>query len=70
MTPSMTIRVNGEPRELADGASVTEVVAQLTDAAQGIAVAVNGTVVPRGAWAATTLRDADDVEVLTAVQGG
>jgi sulfur carrier protein len=70
MTPSMTIRVNGEPRELADGAKVTEVVAQLTDSAQGIAVAVNGTVVPRGAWAATTLRDADDVEVLTAVQGG
>jgi sulfur carrier protein len=66
----MTIVVNGEPRELADGASVTEVVAQLTDAAQGIAVAVNGTVVPRGAWARTTLAHADKVEVLTAVQGG
>jgi sulfur carrier protein len=66
----MTIVVNGEPRELAAGINVNDVVAQLTDAPRGIAVAVNGTVVPRGAWAHTTLGDADNIEVLTAVQGG
>jgi sulfur carrier protein len=37
---------------------------------RGIAVAVNGAVVPRGEWSATALRPGDAVEVLTAVQGG
>jgi sulfur carrier protein len=35
-----------------------------------VAAAVNGDVVPRRAWAATPLRDGDQVEVVTAVQGG
>jgi sulfur carrier protein len=36
----------------------------------GVAVAVDGVVVPRGAWPATVLADGARVEVLTAVQGG
>jgi sulfur carrier protein len=36
----------------------------------GVAAAVNGDVVPRGSWAVTLLRDGDQVEVVTAVQGG
>jgi sulfur carrier protein len=36
----------------------------------GIAVAVNGEVVPRSAWADHALRDGDRVEILTAAQGG
>jgi thiamine biosynthesis protein ThiS len=36
----------------------------------GIAVAVNGEVVPRSAWAGHALRDGDRVEILTAAQGG
>ena len=37
---------------------------------KGAAAAVNGEVVPRGSWAATPLRDGDQVEIVTAVQGG
>ncbi|TMQ94574.1 sulfur carrier protein ThiS [Actinomadura soli] len=66
----MKVIVNGEPRELPDGASVAEAVASVTEAASGVAAAVNDEVVRRSAWAATTLRDADRLEVLTAVQGG
>ncbi|MFI0407143.1 sulfur carrier protein ThiS [Actinomadura sp. 3N508] len=66
----MKVIVNGEPRELPDGASVAEAVASVSGAAAGIAVAVNDEVVRRSAWAATALRDADRIEVLTAVQGG
>jgi sulfur carrier protein len=66
----MKLVVNGKVRDAVDGASLADVVAQLTSAAQGIAVAVNATVVPRGAWHATALRDHDQVEVLTAVSGG
>jgi len=45
-------------------------VAELTSASTGIAAAVNGDVVPRGSWTATLLSDGDQVEVVTAVQGG
>ena len=63
------VRLNGEPRELPEGATMAQAVAELTPAA-GVAAAVNGDVVPRGAWAATLLRDGDQVEVVTAVHGG
>ena len=66
----MTVVLNGERRELPDRATLAEAVAQLTVAVRGVAVAVNGSVVPRGLWPSTVLADADDVEVLTAVQGG
>ncbi len=67
---SLQVKLNGEPRELPDGARLAEAVAKLTDLATGVAAAVNGDVVPRGSWAATPLRDGDQVEVVTAVQGG
>jgi sulfur carrier protein len=66
----MRIIVNGEPRELPDGASVAQAVASVTTAASGVAAALNDEVVRRSAWEATTLREADRLEVLTAVQGG
>ncbi len=64
------VRLNGEPRELPDGATVAQAVAELTALATGVAAAVNGDVVPRGSWAGTLLRPGDQVEVVTAVQGG
>ena len=38
--------------------------------ARGVAVALDGEVVPRGEWDATPLRDGQAVEVLAAIQGG
>jgi sulfur carrier protein len=67
---SVQVKLNGEPRELPEGATMAQAVAELTPAPTGVAAAVNGDVVPRGAWAATLLRDGDQVEVVTAVQGG
>ena len=73
----MTVLVNGERREFAAGTAVTGVVRDLTGAGpgdaippRGIAVALNGAVVPRTQWSATVLADGDRLEVLTAVQGG
>lgn len=66
----MNLIVNGELRDFADGATLCAVVAELTPATQGIAVAVNANVVPRGEWHSTALRSDDRIEVLTAVQGG
>jgi sulfur carrier protein len=66
------IALNGDPLELAEGATVTDaVVAAAGDAERrGIAVALDGEVVPRGRWAATPLADGHRVEVLEARQGG
>jgi sulfur carrier protein len=66
----VNVRVNGERRELDGGTSVAEVVRALTDAERGVAVAVDGEVVPRSAWSETVLADGQHVEVLRAVQGG
>jgi sulfur carrier protein len=66
----MEIVINGTPRPVADGTSLAGAVALITTAAAGIAVAVNGEVVRRAAWPSTRLAAGDEVEVLTAVQGG
>jgi sulfur carrier protein len=69
-TQDIEVRVNGDPRTIALGTTVAELVAALTSAAKGIAVAVDEAVVPRGVWADTVLDAGNRVEVLTAVQGG
>ena len=66
----MNVIMNGEPVELADGATTAAAVRLLTSAVSGIAVAVNGEVVRRSEWETTVLATGDQVEVLTAVQGG
>ncbi len=70
----VTIELNGERVELADGASVADAVERAgidaSAGARGVAVALDGEVVPRAAWALTMLRDGQGVEVLMATQGG
>ena len=68
----MKVVVNGSEVELVTGARVSDAVATVrrTGSTRGIAVAVNGAVVPRSSWEQTRLDDADRVEILTAVAGG
>jgi sulfur carrier protein len=66
----VTVTVNGEPRELPDGLALADLVATLTESPRGVAAAVNGEVIPRRDWPATTLAGGEVVEVVTAVQGG
>ncbi|TDW26960.1 sulfur carrier protein ThiS [Cryobacterium psychrophilum] len=80
--PPASITLNGAPRSLAVGETVTDLVAgatgrqiaadgQAVDGGRlGVAVARNSEVVPRSRWATTVLEAGDDVEVVTAVQGG
>jgi sulfur carrier protein len=69
---SVPITLNGEPRELAEGTSVESLVQSLgaPGNGRGVAVAVDGEVVPRGAWASTALGAGARIEVVVAVQGG
>lgn len=78
----MNITLNGARHSVADDASITTLVSQVTGrplAADGratdgqklgVAVAHNSEVVPRSQWFVTALAEGDDVELVTAVQGG
>ena len=66
----MQVWINGEERELVDGAHVRDALAALGAPENGVAVAVDGEVVPRAEWPSAALADGARVEVLTAVQGG
>jgi sulfur carrier protein len=69
----MQITLNGEVRSLAsDEASVRGLLALLgleLDA-RGVAVALDGAVLPRRQWSETALAEGQRVEILTAAQGG
>ena len=78
----MNITLNGSRQSVADDASITTLISQITGrplAANGqatdgqklgVAVAHNSEVVPRSQWFVTALAEGDDVELVTAVQGG
>jgi sulfur carrier protein len=71
MEQALEIRVNG--RHVPVGAAtIAELLAeQAVDVGRrGIAVALNGSVVPRSAWGETALRPGDSVEIVRAMQGG
>jgi sulfur carrier protein len=66
-----TIRVNGESEPLGAATLDALLAEKAGDTMQrGIAVALNGAVVPRAAWRETVLRAGDSVEIVRARQGG
>ena len=66
------IVLNGQQSDLRAGETVAAVLARLDlpPDARGVAVAVDGEVVPRAQWGAFALAEQARVEVLTAMQGG
>jgi len=65
------INVNGKAESLAADTLEALLMEKAVDTAQrGIAVALNGAVVPRAAWKGTQLRAGDSVEIVRARQGG
>jgi thiazole synthase len=68
----MRIELNGEPAELADSATLVEAaaVAGAPESRRGVAIALDGEVVPASEWGTTPLREGAAVEVLAAIQGG
>lgn len=66
----MKVIINGSARELAEGACVSDAVRIITAGDTGVAAALNGEIVTRASWNGTGLAEGDEIEVLTAVQGG
>lgn len=64
--------LNGKPTDIPAGETVASVLARLgleVDA-RGVAIAIDGEVLPRACWRTFALADDARVEVLTAMQGG
>ena len=66
----MEVMINGASRDVPEGTSLERAVSLISTASAGLAAAVNGEVVRRAAWAQHQLAPGDEIEVLTAVQGG
>lgn len=70
MANVFTIAVNGQSQEVAEGASVADLLLLLKVQGRRIAVERNGDIVPRSLHASTLLTPADQIEVVHAIGGG
>ena len=67
---TLTIRLNDKAHPLTAGQSVADLLAAQDVNPQGVAVALNGAVLPRGRWAEPRLNDGDELHLFTAIAGG
>jgi thiamine biosynthesis protein ThiS len=66
----MQVLVNGKSRQLHDGMTIAELVADLGMTGRRIAVEVNLEIVPRSQHTGHALHDGDRVEIVQAIGGG
>lgn len=67
---TIEISLNGEPRSVADGTTVLDLLDALDRHPQTVAIERNGDILPRARYAATALAPGDQLEVVGFVQGG
>lgn len=65
----MTIQVNGQPREVADGTTVAQLIEQHNLTPQKVAVELNRRLI-RAEKYETILKAGDEIEIVTFVGGG
>ncbi|MNK02233.1 Sulfur carrier protein ThiS [compost metagenome] len=67
----MTITINNKTLEVAGNEALQQIVFHHTgENTKGIAVAVNGQVIPKDLWAETEVKENDEVLIIKATQGG
>ncbi|HJR58760.1 MAG TPA: sulfur carrier protein ThiS [Vicinamibacterales bacterium] len=66
----MTIRLNGEPRDVAGPVSISALLTALAIDPHQVAVEHNLVVIKRDAYASTIVSDGDEVEIVNFVGGG
>jgi thiamine biosynthesis protein ThiS len=67
---SISIHLNGQPRTLEAGTTLTTLVATMGQDPRGIAIERNRDIVPKSAWDGCVLADGDRLEVVVFVGGG
>jgi sulfur carrier protein len=66
----MNIQLNGQPRDIPLGATVTQLIELLGYTGKRIAVERNGEIVPKSQHEITSLNEHDKLEIVVAVGGG
>jgi sulfur carrier protein len=66
----MELTVNGAARQIPDGTTIVQLLLEHARTTEGVAVAVDGEIVHRAQWEQRVLADGQDVELVTALQGG
>ena len=66
----MRLKINGDEQQIADVATLADLVAHLAMKADRVAVELNREIVPRANWPATNLKDGDELEIVHFVGGG
>jgi len=67
----MTVFVNDQPRALAAGAKLADLLRELGLAERkGVAIAINDEVAPRSTWSTCVLAEGERILVIQATQGG
>jgi thiamine biosynthesis protein ThiS len=66
----MTIRLNGDPRDISGPLSVSALLQQLEIDARRVAVELNTAVVKKAAYDSSVIKDGDEVEIVNFVGGG
>jgi thiamine biosynthesis protein ThiS len=67
---TIEITVNGEARQIDQGARVTDLIKQLELTPERLAIELNLSILPRAKWAETELRPGDRLEIVHFVGGG
>jgi thiamine biosynthesis protein ThiS len=70
MADELLLTVNGEPRRIAPGSSVADLVAQIGLDPRKVAVERNAEIAPRSTLAQVILADGDVLEIVHFVGGG
>lgn len=65
-----TLTLNGAPEPLVPSVAALLDRLGLDTQARGLAIALNGAVLPRAAWPEAALKAGDDVEIVRPFQGG
>jgi len=66
----VTLQINGELKDFADGLTLAALIGQLGSKPDRVAVELNLEIVPRDKWQDTSLRNGDSLEIVHFVGGG
>jgi sulfur carrier protein len=70
VSAKLTVKVNGEPRELPEGSTLSDLLAAMGVESARVAVERNRDIVPRARHPETRLAEGDELEVVHFVGGG
>ena len=66
----ITIKVNNQSKEISDNSSVANLLSELDQPENGIAVAINQQIITKTDWETKEISNGDDILIIQATQGG